>query len=44
MRTADELRRGGKRAVAELTGLRGAELEAYARRWGFAEIVRAKAK
>src|SRR5215831_14114054 len=44
MRTADELRRGGKRAVAELTGLRGAELEAYARRWGFAEIVRAKQK
>jgi ATP phosphoribosyltransferase regulatory subunit len=44
MRTADELRRGGKRAVAELAGLRGAELEAYARRWGFAEIVRAKVK
>jgi ATP phosphoribosyltransferase regulatory subunit len=42
MRTADELRRRGKRAVAELTGLRGAELEAYARRWGYAEIIRAK--
>jgi len=42
MRTADVLRRSGRRAVAELVGLRGAELEAYARRWGFAEIVRAK--
>jgi ATP phosphoribosyltransferase regulatory subunit len=41
MRAADELRRGGQRAVAELVGLRGAELEAYARRWGFAEILRA---
>jgi ATP phosphoribosyltransferase regulatory subunit len=41
MRTADELRRGGQRAVAELVGLRGAKLEAYARRWGFAEILRA---
>jgi ATP phosphoribosyltransferase regulatory subunit len=39
-RKADELRRGGKRAVADLAGLRGAELEAYARRWGFGEIVR----
>jgi ATP phosphoribosyltransferase regulatory subunit len=36
---AEELRRGGQRAVAELAGLRGAELEAYARRWGFGEIV-----
>jgi hypothetical protein len=42
MRAADDLRRSGKRAVAELVGLRGAELKAYARRWGFAEIVRAK--
>jgi ATP phosphoribosyltransferase regulatory subunit len=42
MRAADDLRRAGKRAVPELVGLRGAELEAYARRWGFAEIVRAK--
>jgi ATP phosphoribosyltransferase regulatory subunit len=41
-RAADDLRRAGKRAVPELVGLRGAELEAYARRWGFAEIVRAK--
>jgi hypothetical protein len=44
MRAADDLRRAGKRAVPELVGLRGAELEAYARRWGFAEIVRAKVK
>jgi hypothetical protein len=29
---------------AELVGLRGAELEAYARRWGFAEILRATKK
>jgi hypothetical protein len=42
MRAADELRRKGKRAVAELSGLRGAELSAYARRWGFADIVRAR--
>jgi hypothetical protein len=42
VRTADQLRRAGRRAVAELAGLRGAELQAYARRWGFAEIVRAK--
>jgi ATP phosphoribosyltransferase regulatory subunit len=39
-RTADELRRGGKRAIAELAGLSGAELDAYARRWGYTEIVR----
>ncbi len=39
--TADELRRHGKRAVAELTGLTGVELVAYARRWGFTEVVRA---
>jgi len=44
MRTADELRRGGKRAVAELAGLRGAALEAYAQRWGFTEIVRARSR
>jgi ATP phosphoribosyltransferase regulatory subunit len=40
-RAADELRSRGKRAVVELAGLRGAELAAYARRWGFTEIVRA---
>jgi ATP phosphoribosyltransferase regulatory subunit len=40
-RVADELRRSGKRAVAELSGLRGAVLEAYARRWGFTQVVSA---
>jgi ATP phosphoribosyltransferase regulatory subunit len=39
-RTADELRRGGRRAIAELAGLTGGELDAYARRWGYTEIVR----
>jgi ATP phosphoribosyltransferase regulatory subunit len=38
---ADELRRRGKRAVAELTGLSGDALGAYARRWGYTEIVHA---
>jgi ATP phosphoribosyltransferase regulatory subunit len=42
LRTAEELRAVGKRAVAELCGLQGAELAAYARRWGFSEIVRVK--
>jgi ATP phosphoribosyltransferase regulatory subunit len=42
MRAADGLRRTGKRAVAELAGLRGRELAAYAGRWGFTEIIRAK--
>jgi len=41
---ADELRRGGKRAAADLAGLRGDALTAYARRWGFTEIVRAGAR
>jgi len=41
---ADELRRRGKRAVAELTGLEGDSLTAYARRWGFSEIVRASGR
>src|SRR5450432_269441 len=40
---ADELRRRGKRAVAELAGLSGDALAAYARRWGFTEVVRAGA-
>jgi ATP phosphoribosyltransferase regulatory subunit len=40
-RAAEELRHAGQRAVVELVGLRGAELDAYARRWGFTEIVRA---
>jgi ATP phosphoribosyltransferase regulatory subunit len=38
---ADELRGKGERAVAELAGLRGAALDAYARRWGFSRVVRA---
>lgn len=42
LRTAEELRASGKRAVAELCGLQGAELAAYARRWGFSDIVRVK--
>jgi ATP phosphoribosyltransferase regulatory subunit len=42
LRTAEELRAVGKRAVAELCGLQGVELGAYARRWGFSEIVRVK--
>jgi ATP phosphoribosyltransferase regulatory subunit len=41
---ADELRRRGKRAVADLSGLTGAALDAYARRWGFTEVVRAGAR
>jgi ATP phosphoribosyltransferase regulatory subunit len=36
---ADELRRRGKRAVAELAGLEGQSLAEYAARWGFAEVV-----
>ena len=40
---ADELRRRGKRAVADLAGLRGSVLTEYARRWGFTEVVRADA-
>ncbi|MDB4982664.1 MAG: phosphoribosyltransferase regulatory subunit, partial [Myxococcales bacterium] len=40
-RLADELRGKGQRAVAELAGLRGAALDAYARRWGFARVVHA---
>ena len=41
---ADELRRRGKRAVAELSGLTGGALDEYARRWGFTEVVRAGAR
>jgi ATP phosphoribosyltransferase regulatory subunit len=40
-RLADELRGKGQRAVAELGGLRGAALDAYARRWGYTRVVRA---
>jgi ATP phosphoribosyltransferase regulatory subunit len=38
---AEDLRRRGTRAVAELSGLEGEALAAYARRWGFTEVVRA---
>lgn len=38
---AEDLRRRGKRAVTELSGLEGEALAAYARRWGFTEVVRA---
>jgi ATP phosphoribosyltransferase regulatory subunit len=41
---AEELRKRGKRAVAELAGLSGEALSAYAARWGFAEVVRAGAR
>lgn len=37
---AEELRRQGRRAAVDHGALRGEELEAYARRWRFAEIVR----
>jgi len=40
-RMATTLRGQGKRAVAELCGLTGRQLDAYARRWGFGSIVRA---
>jgi ATP phosphoribosyltransferase regulatory subunit len=43
-RRADELRQGGGRAVVELAGLRGGALDAYARRWGFTEIVHVGAR
>jgi ATP phosphoribosyltransferase regulatory subunit len=38
---AEELRRRGKRAVAELAGLQGDALAEYARRWGYTEVVHA---
>ncbi|HVZ72543.1 MAG TPA: ATP phosphoribosyltransferase regulatory subunit [Polyangia bacterium] len=40
-RLAEQLRGEGQRAVAELNGLKGAALDEYARRWGFARVVRA---
>jgi ATP phosphoribosyltransferase regulatory subunit len=43
MKVADQLRGAGKRAIAELSGLEGAALAAYARRWGYSEVVRVKA-
>ncbi|HEY2904246.1 MAG TPA: ATP phosphoribosyltransferase regulatory subunit [Polyangia bacterium] len=38
-RLANELRAKGKRAAAEPCGLRGDELDAYAKRWGFGAVV-----
>jgi ATP phosphoribosyltransferase regulatory subunit len=37
---ADALRRGGRRATVDFAGLEGEALEAYARRWRFAEVRR----
>jgi ATP phosphoribosyltransferase regulatory subunit len=37
---ADELRAAGKRAAVDLVGLSGDALAAYARRWGFSDIIR----
>jgi ATP phosphoribosyltransferase regulatory subunit len=42
LRLADELRGAGKRAAVDLVGLRGEDLAAYARRWGFSDIMRVK--
>jgi len=39
---ADELRAAGRRAAVDLVGLSGDALSAYARRWGFSDIVRLK--
>jgi ATP phosphoribosyltransferase regulatory subunit len=39
---ADELRAAGKRAAVDLVGLSGDALAAYARRWGFSDIIRLK--
>jgi ATP phosphoribosyltransferase regulatory subunit len=41
-RLAVELRGQGKRAAVDLAGLTGAALAAYARRWGFSDIIRVK--
>ena len=42
LRLADELRAAGKRAAVDLVGLSGDALTAYARRWGFSDIIRVK--
>ena len=42
LRFADELRAEGKRAAVDLVGLSGDALAAYARRWGFSDIIRVK--
>jgi len=42
LRHADELRAAGKRVAVDLVGLSPAALDSYARRWGFAEIIRVK--
>jgi hypothetical protein len=41
---AEKLRGQGRRAAVVHDGLRGAELDAYARRWHFTEVVRAGAR
>ena len=43
LKLAEELRAGGKRVAVDLVGLTGDALDAYARRWGFSDIVRVKA-
>jgi ATP phosphoribosyltransferase regulatory subunit len=42
LRHADELRSGGRRVAVDLVGLPPGALEAYARRWGFSEVIRVK--
>jgi ATP phosphoribosyltransferase regulatory subunit len=42
LQLADELRAAGKRAAVDLVGLAGDALQAYARRWGFSDIIRLK--
>jgi ATP phosphoribosyltransferase regulatory subunit len=42
LQLADELRGGGKRAAVDLVGLTGDALVAYARRWGFSDIIRVR--
>ncbi len=40
LRLADQLRAQGKRVAVDLVGLSGEALDAYARRWGFSDIIR----
>jgi ATP phosphoribosyltransferase regulatory subunit len=40
LRLAEELREEGRRAAVDYGALRGAALDAYARRWEFSEVVR----
>jgi ATP phosphoribosyltransferase regulatory subunit len=43
-RYADQLRAQGRRAAVDYGGLKGAALDAYARRWQFSEVVRLGAR